>query len=825
MILKTSILVVIFYIVNFAQVTGLSGWNVILDPGHSVKENMGIYNYSEAEKVLEVGLFLRSYLLNETDIDTVYMTRTNGTQVVSLTQRTDYANSIGAAWYHSIHSDAGGPTANSTLLLWGQFRDGTEKIPNGGKKMSGIMVDLLTRGYRISTRGSIGDCTFYGCTTNGPYLHVNRATNMPSELSEAGFHTNPRQNQLNMNHDWKQVEARTFYWTFLKNFDIQRPYTGITHGIVTDIESAVPVNGATITLNNKSYTTDTYASLFHLYTNDSDLLHNGFYYFDSVPPGTHNISVSAPGYLTVNSTVTISDTFFTFKDFQIVSTVPPKVASISPVQGDSLYPGTDNIVITFSRPMDKQSVNQNIAFNPTAAVTQVTWSNSDRTAAINTSNLQFATDYTLIINAGALDNYGNPIDGDGNGVGGDPYMMNFRTKVPDNIAPAVIYTSPVAGSVTSTQPVVVFNFDELLKTGSISGKAKVVQMPGESPINVTLKYYTFGKKAAINVFVRQELASGIQYMAILEPGIEDLFGNPTTTRTEIPFTVASNMTLAGNIDNFESGIGGWWQPQQSGSTVGIISELTAMTENPTVVNLITNSIKSMKLTYGWDIGASSHLLREYFASASGPSFTNANVIQAYVYGDGQGNKFRFAVRDAGPGGVEVSNWFTVDWLGWKTVQWDLSLGETGTWIGNGILENPLRFDSFQLSYTPGSGNTGEHYFDDLRYFNKTGTGVESADNNIPATFSLKQNYPNPFSAGANTVSTQTVIQFSVAEASQIKLKVYNTLGELVATVFEGELTPGNYSSVFDGRNLPSGVYIYRLEYGKGSLTGKMTLMK
>ncbi|MCK4754174.1 MAG: N-acetylmuramoyl-L-alanine amidase, partial [Calditrichia bacterium] len=111
-ILYVSALVLIFPVILSAQVTGLSGWDICLDPGHSQTENMGIYGYSEAEKNLRVGLRLREMLLNETDIDTVYITRTNDQQVVSLSQRTDYANptfGVGATWFHSIHSDAGAP--------------------------------------------------------------------------------------------------------------------------------------------------------------------------------------------------------------------------------------------------------------------------------------------------------------------------------------------------------------------------------------------------------------------------------------------------------------------------------------------------------------------------------------------------------------------------------------------------------------------------------------------------------------------------------------------------------------------------------------------
>ncbi|MEK7727064.1 MAG: N-acetylmuramoyl-L-alanine amidase, partial [candidate division KSB1 bacterium] len=279
-----------------AQVTGLSGWNIYIDPGHSQRENMGIYGYSEAEKVLRVGLHLRELLLKTTDIDTVYISRTNDQMQVGLSQRTDEANSLAASWYHSIHSDAGGPDASSTLMLWGQYRDGREKIPNGGKRMSSFMIDLLTRGYRTSTRGPIGDCTFYGCTSNGPYLHVNRESTMPSELSEASFHTNPTQNQRNMNAEWKRLEAKTFYWSILKYHGLARPPVGTCVGFVSDAESGALLNGAKLTLNGQSYTTDTFAALFNKYTSDPNLLHNGFFYFENLPKATLEMVVAAPGY-------------------------------------------------------------------------------------------------------------------------------------------------------------------------------------------------------------------------------------------------------------------------------------------------------------------------------------------------------------------------------------------------------------------------------------------------------------------------------------------------------------------------------------------------
>jgi len=115
------------------QVTGLAGWNIVLDPGHSFRENMGVAGFSEAEKNVRVAWALRDLLLQTTDIDTVFLTREDDNTNVGLSARSAYANSIGAAWFHSIHSDAtgsgGASEVNSALLLWGQLADYNERPP------------------------------------------------------------------------------------------------------------------------------------------------------------------------------------------------------------------------------------------------------------------------------------------------------------------------------------------------------------------------------------------------------------------------------------------------------------------------------------------------------------------------------------------------------------------------------------------------------------------------------------------------------------------------------------------------------------------------
>ncbi len=75
----------------------------------------------------------------------------------------------------------------------------------------------------------------------------------------------------------------------------------------------------------------------------------------------------------------------------------------------------------------------------------------------------------------------------------------------------------------------------------------------------------------------------------------------------------------------------------------------------------------------------------------------------------------------------------------------------------------------------------------------------------PLNFQLAQNYPNPFNPG-------TTIKYSIAKASFVTIKIYNILGEEVATLVN-EKPAGYYQIKFDASNLASGVYFYTLSTG------------
>jgi hypothetical protein len=89
---------------------------------------------------------------------------------------------------------------------------------------------------------------------------------------------------------------------------------------------------------------------------------------------------------------------------------------------------------------------------------------------------------------------------------------------------------------------------------------------------------------------------------------------------------------------------------------------------------------------------------------------------------------------------------------------------------------------------------------------------------IPASFELEQNYPNPF-------NPTTTISYTVREAGQVALKVYDMLGREVATLHNGVLAPGEYNATFDAGHLSSGTYLYVLEAGGQRITRSMVLLK
>ncbi len=103
--------------------------------------------------------------------------------------------------------------------------------------------------------------------------------------------------------------------------------------------------------------------------------------------------------------------------------------------------------------------------------------------------------------------------------------------------------------------------------------------------------------------------------------------------------------------------------------------------------------------------------------------------------------------------------------------------------------------------------------------NQVITSVQAEDERIvPADFKLNQNYPNPF-------NPSTTIEFSIPEASNVRIAVYNLLGQQVAEIVNETKSAGTHSIQWNASDLSSGMYIYSLEANGNIITKKMTLLK
>lgn len=103
------------------------------------------------------------------------------------------------------------------------------------------------------------------------------------------------------------------------------------------------------------------------------------------------------------------------------------------------------------------------------------------------------------------------------------------------------------------------------------------------------------------------------------------------------------------------------------------------------------------------------------------------------------------------------------------------------------------------------------------YQQSTITDVEDEETS-PTVFKLEQNYPNPF-------NPSTKISYSLKTEGRVSLKIYNTLGEEVIKLVDEIKPAGIYEAGFNASELPSGIYIYRMQSGEYVSSKKMLLIK
>ncbi len=139
--------------------------------------------------------------------------------------------------------------------------------------------------------------------------------------------------------------------------------------------------------------------------------------------------------------------------------------------------------------------------------------------------------------------------------------------------------------------------------------------------------------------------------------------------------------------------------------------------------------------------------------------------------------------------------------------------------GVGLEEGEMITLNWTVMASEADGNARRYAQEDFTVTLERGEVTSSEiELEVPEQVSLNQNYPNPF-------NPTTTIEFQLPSTTDVQLTVYNTLGQQVATLVNEQVQAGSHEVTFDGSNLASGVYIYRLQADGQVITNQMTLVK
>ncbi len=176
----------------------------------------------------------------------------------------------------------------------------------------------------------------------------------------------------------------------------------------------------------------------------------------------------------------------------------------------------------------------------------------------------------------------------------------------------------------------------------------------------------------------------------------------------------------------------------------------------------------------------------------------------------------FGNPPAGQFAGQEGTWYSFnvnDWSIKDSIKWNFIAPQDANEKPRGIAFSNDGTDAYVCVFGTGDIATVEKFNNPSHV-----TSVKQIDNVIVKDFNLSQNYPNPF-------NPTTQIKFSVAEPGLVILRVYDVLGQEVATLVNENLVNGNYSASFDASKLASGTYIYQLTANGVRISKKMMLLK
>jgi hypothetical protein len=198
----------------------------------------------------------------------------------------------------------------------------------------------------------------------------------------------------------------------------------------------------------------------------------------------------------------------------------------------------------------------------------------------------------------------------------------------------------------------------------------------------------------------------------------------------------------------------------------------------------------------------------------GYQFSSTRTFSRIVYQEGLDNQWGGCFN---PLGVEVRR--NGQWLPAQNISF------SPAYPGS----NAASFETYEINFTPEVGDairiigppTGTGYYigvAELRVFDNGVSGTGTLPDFLPKDFGLDQNYPNPF-------NPETKITYHLPESADVVLKVFNMLGQEVATLFDGLQPAGTFVVPFSGANLANGIYFYSISANGFRDVRRMVLLK
>ncbi len=772
------------------QRSDFSGLRIFINPGHGGNDgddrHMIATDFWESEGNLTKGLYLR-HLLEDRNA-TVYMSRTTNytSDDLPLSTIATMANTANADIFISIHSNGFDGTRNQPLVLFRGYDNAP--VSPAAKTIAHILwAKLYEKGncWTHSSEWVKGDWTFYpDWGTQG--LGVLRTLNMPGVLSEGSFHDYIPEGWRLRNENHLHHEAWAMLRAFQEFYSIPSEPSGIIAGTVRDMltsppwyfrpgtrDQHLPVNGATVTLmpSGRSVTLDD--------------LNNGFFLFDSVPPGNYQV-ISCGMADFYNDTLDVNVVYgrSILADFlpSFDTVRPPVITEFLPVTTDSL-PFNQVFTMKFNLPMDREAVEAALILEPAASVI-FEWDDKCRILTISpVTGLASKTPYLIRVTTAAASKWDVHLS--------EEYQVSFVTRARPKLVSEQVWPPQGATGITLF-PRITLRFDAPLD--QVSAKSGIRLLDGQSaPVGKKLEIFSAANGKGNYSF---ELSSQLQLNTIcrleIDASVKDIAGVSVGSGAVSSFTTRTKAYQAGNIVESFDNIPAFWDPEASGSTVGTDNPLTTFTASTSVIKSAPTAGRLDYVFTGEDGG----VCRVFNTAKPSVGSNDSQVFAMWVYGDLSYNELEYWFYS--PGSVNrIVPTATINWAGWDLIAIPFSsIGGSGDW----------QYHSIVVRQTGSGLKSGTMFFDDAMVI--TPTGIEDQDDEA-AELAV---YPNP-------VKTEGTVSFILQAPSEVNISLYASDGSFTALIFAGDLGAGNNTVRWHpSPAVAPGIYSLRLGIRNGGET-------